>query len=262
MVFCASCNPWPRAIAAADPDWEKRKPRPTRPGLRRRKVHKMMAITANARVNPTSGESTIGMTTLSTSPPHFTWVPDARAAPTRPPISPCEEEDGSPARQVTRFQAMPPNSAAATTTRPPVPLGTAMMPLPTVAATPVPSRAPTKFIDAPRASAMRGVSARVDTLVAMAFEASWNPLVKSKPRATTTMAASPSHCTSGRHAVRQPTLQGWWGIGTRGRWGGHRYVGHGRGSCCACSVATVNPCAIAGITPQGWNPQVSWWAAG
>ena len=47
----------------------------------------------------------------------------------------------------------------------------------TVWATSCPRSAPTKFITAARTSAMRGVSARVETEVAMAFAASWNPLV-------------------------------------------------------------------------------------
>ena len=47
----------------------------------------------------------------------------------------------------------------------------------TVCATFWPRNAPTKFITAARARATRGVSARVDTEVAIAFAASWNPLV-------------------------------------------------------------------------------------
>ena len=47
----------------------------------------------------------------------------------------------------------------------------------TVWATFWPSRAPTKFITAARIRAMRGVSARVDTEVAIALAASWKPLV-------------------------------------------------------------------------------------
>ena len=46
-----------------------------------------------------------------------------------------------------------------------------------VSATVVPSMAPTKFITAAMMSAMRGVRARVETDVAIAFAASWNPLV-------------------------------------------------------------------------------------
>ncbi len=70
-----------------------------------------------------------------------------------------------------------PIRAAITTTRPCSPLGVLMMPLPTVSATSVPRNAPTKFITAAIASATRGVSARVETEVAIALEASWKPLV-------------------------------------------------------------------------------------
>jgi hypothetical protein len=51
------------------------------------------------------------------------------------------------------------------------------MPLPTVLATLPPKCAPTKLPMAAMPSATLGVRARVDTLVAMAFAASWKPLV-------------------------------------------------------------------------------------
>lgn len=47
----------------------------------------------------------------------------------------------------------------------------------TVSATFCPRNAPTKFMTAAMASATRGVSARVETDVAIAFAASWKPLV-------------------------------------------------------------------------------------
>ncbi len=47
----------------------------------------------------------------------------------------------------------------------------------TVCATFWPRNAPTKFITAASVSATRGVSARVETEVAIAFAASWKPLV-------------------------------------------------------------------------------------
>ena len=47
----------------------------------------------------------------------------------------------------------------------------------TVWATFCPRKAPTKFMTAAMARATRGVSARVDTEVAMALAASWKPLV-------------------------------------------------------------------------------------
>ena len=58
-----------------------------------------------------------------------------------------------------------------------MPVGASMMPLPTVVATAVPRNAPTKFITAAMISAVRGVSARVETEVAIALAASWKPLV-------------------------------------------------------------------------------------
>ena len=52
-----------------------------------------------------------------------------------------------------------------------------MMPLPTVVATSVPRKAPTRFITAAISRAVRGARARVETEVAIALAASWNPLV-------------------------------------------------------------------------------------
>jgi hypothetical protein len=134
-------------------------------------------MTRKASRNPTMGESTIGMTTFSRMPAHCTVFAEAMAAPTRPPMSACEDDDGSPNHQVMRFQTIAPISAASTTSSPLSPWGATMMPEPTVSATPVPRNAPTRFIDAAMSSAARGVSARVDTDVAIAFAASWNPLV-------------------------------------------------------------------------------------
>ena len=66
-----------------------------------------------------------------------------------------------------------------------------MMPLPTVPATFVETSDPSKLKTAARANAIRGVNARVDTDVAIAFAASWKPFVKSKPRATTIKTMRP-----------------------------------------------------------------------
>src|SRR4051794_15308023 len=99
------------------------------------------------------------MTTLSRIPDHFTDSAAASAAPTSPPMSACDDDDGSPKYQVIRFQAIAPTRAANTTCSPPDPVGGSMMPLPTVAATLVEMSAPTRFITAASPSAMRGVSA-------------------------------------------------------------------------------------------------------
>ena len=67
---------------------------------------------------------------------------------------------------------MAPTSPDMTTTRCCGPLGASMIPLPIVCATPVPSSAPIRFMAAASSSAVRGVSARVETEVAIAFAAS------------------------------------------------------------------------------------------
>src|SRR5690242_15849128 len=117
------------------------------------------------------------MMTLSTTPDHSTLVPPASAAPTNPPNNACEEDDGSPKYQVTRFQTIAPTSAAKRIPIPFDPSGVAISPLLTVFATPLPRNAPARFITAAMASAARGVSALVDTDVAMAFAESWKPFV-------------------------------------------------------------------------------------
>ena len=101
---------------------------------------------------------------------------EAIPAPVSPPISACEDEDGSPFHQVIRFQVIAP-SRPESTTRPLGPSVVSTIPDPMVSATPVPSSAPTRFISAAISSAARGVRARVDTEVAIAFAASWKPLV-------------------------------------------------------------------------------------
>ncbi len=50
----------------------------------------------NAAPKPNNGEAIIGMTTFSRIVCHSTVTPPASPAPTSPPISACEDEDGSP----------------------------------------------------------------------------------------------------------------------------------------------------------------------
>ncbi|TGZ17081.1 hypothetical protein DV517_20540 [Streptomyces sp. S816] len=78
---------------------------------------------------------------------------------------------------MTRFQAIAPRSAAKRIPIPVPPDGVSISPSLTVLATPEPRNAPARFITAAIASAARGVSARVDTDVAIAFAESWKPLV-------------------------------------------------------------------------------------
>src|SRR4051795_653001 len=104
------------------------------------------------------------MTTLSSSPDQITVPPDASVAPTIPPISACEEDEGSPTHHVARFQAIAPIRPANT-------MGGVMtfestMPVAIVAATWSDMNAPTKFSVADIATAVRGPMARVETDVA------------------------------------------------------------------------------------------------
>ena len=92
-------------------------------------------------------------------------------------MSACEDDGGSPKYQVIMFQVIAPISAAKTISRPLPPVGVSMIPEPTVLATFVEISAPTMFIIAASANAVRGVKALVDTDVAIALAASWKPLV-------------------------------------------------------------------------------------
>src|SRR2546421_10761986 len=98
-------------------------------------------------------------------------------APTSPPISACDDDEGMPKYQVIRFHTIAPARPANTSPSPLIPLGALITPLPTVAATLPPKNDPTRLPTAAMASATRGVSARGETAVAIAFAASWNPLV-------------------------------------------------------------------------------------
>lgn len=102
-------------------------------------------------------------------------------------MSACEEEDGRPSHQVARFHEIAPSTPAITITSAPTvaavvasgasTAGSNSITSETVWATFCPRNAPMKFITAASARATRGVSARVETEVAIAFAASWKPLV-------------------------------------------------------------------------------------
>src|SRR5450759_3959907 len=59
-------------------------------------------------MSPSTGEMTIGMTILSSTPPQSTVDSAASDAPTMPPNSACDDEDGRPFHQVSRFHAVAP----------------------------------------------------------------------------------------------------------------------------------------------------------
>src|SRR5208282_2059432 len=96
----------------------------------------------------------------------------ATAAPANPPMIAWDELDGMPYRQVMRFQAIAPSSAAQIT------LGVTTLcstnPLLTAFATAVlPMNTAAKLNVAAHTTAAMGLSTRVPTIVAMAFAESW-----------------------------------------------------------------------------------------
>ncbi|MNV72014.1 hypothetical protein D3C71_1650660 [compost metagenome] len=87
-------------------------------------------------------------------------------------MSAWDEDEGIPNHQVTRFQMIAAIKVAITISTPLSSVeGSATLP-PIVFATPVKDKAPMKFIVAASRIACRGLSARVETDVAMAFAVS------------------------------------------------------------------------------------------
>src|SRR5690606_9011820 len=108
----------------------------------------------------------------------------ASAAPIRPPIRACDDDEGSPNHQVIRFQVMPPISAHRISCEPTSTTPASIRPDAIVLATAVPARAPIRFMLAARPTACIGDSTLVATTVAMEFAVSWKPLMYSKVSAT------------------------------------------------------------------------------
>ena len=108
----------------------------------------------------------------------------ASVAPTTPPISACELDDGRPKYQVARFQAIAPIRPANTICGVITPAST--MPEAIVAATASDRKAPTKLSSAAIVTADRGPIARVEIEVATALAVSWKPFVKSNASAVPT----------------------------------------------------------------------------
>jgi hypothetical protein len=160
------------------------------------------AITGDIR----AGRITLPMTPSSLLPSPFQLTPakpsPAMLAPIKPPNRACEELEGRPSSQVSRFQTMPPTRPARTissraeppfssSSGPGVPselwiLTTALV---TVSATSTERKAPTRLRMPERATATFGLRARVAMDVAIALAVSWNPFVKSNPSAVTTTSA-------------------------------------------------------------------------
>ena len=122
-------------------------------------------------------------------------------APTSPPISACELDDGMPKYQVIRFQLIAPISAPKITRGSTIAAST--MPRPTVSATCRPkNRNAMKLKKAAQATAYCGRSTRVETMVAMELAASCRPLRKSNASATSDQRHQQRECEPDIHRVR------------------------------------------------------------
>lgn len=170
----------------AEPICPIRKPCLRAPSVRDRLIRYSSQVPAAATSAAMTGDKTAGRTTLETSPFQSTALPPAAAMvePMTPPISACDELDGMPSSQVSRFHKIPPVRPAETT----VSVTTLVLtrPLAIVAATARERNAPTKFSTPEMATATRGGSAPVAIEVAIAFPVSWKPFVKSNARAAMT----------------------------------------------------------------------------
>src|SRR6266568_7575348 len=134
-------------------------------------------------MKPASGDVIMGAMTFGHTPA-FHFMTDqlpcaaASAAPQSPPMREWLELDGKPNHHVAMFHAN-----AAMTAQSTVDIVTTLVstsPFPIVEATAPPRNAPVKLKNAAIAIAWRGVRTRVETTVAIAFAASWKPLLYSK----------------------------------------------------------------------------------
>ncbi len=159
---------------------------------------------ATSAIRPaTIGDSASGTSTFPTTVE--VWIaPEpatAQVAPIKPPNRACEELEGSPSSQVSRFHRIAP-------TRPPkitsgVIRASSTSPPEMVRATCTERNAPTRFSTPASRTATRGRSAPLAIEVAIALAVSWNPFVKSKTNAVSTTATT----TTDISALRDPHRQ-------------------------------------------------------
>lgn len=123
------------------------------------------------------GDSTIHRTTFLSTSAHRTLPDAASAAPISPPTSPCVDEDGRPKYQVMRFHTIAPAQRGGDDRQAVQVLGR----IDDAAADGLGHSRAQERADEVHHGGHRqrraGVSARVETEVAMAFAASWKPLV-------------------------------------------------------------------------------------
>src|SRR5687768_6645027 len=186
IVFCASFMPCAKPMPAADTSCalpknaftqRGRAMRARKPPLRamREMIANSSPITTKPAAKPSSGEENIGTTTFHSTPallyqgsPGCDQITEwkllfaaATAAPQRPPISACEDEDGRPFHHVIRFDTIAPSSAhriscEVTSTTP-----VSSRPEAIVLATAVPHNAPSRLVIAASITAWIGESTLV-----------------------------------------------------------------------------------------------------
>ena len=194
--FCASLAPWLKAseadIAHSPPAVGRRQRR-----VARRAEDRSPRIASRAAAAPSRGATARAPSVPSTptgwprsNPPH--WIasapPATSAAPTRPPTSAWPELDGSPSAQVATFQSSAASSPAPITSTPVAPPTVTMPPI--VSATALPTTSgPSRLKTAAISTACSGRAARVATSAAIAFDASWIPLVNANSTASTRATA-------------------------------------------------------------------------
>src|ERR687893_2591205 len=194
MVFWPSDVPWARATREAVKAWPYLKPVFMCSEGQQLVIRYAGRVAMAAAVPATSGATIAGSRTLDTMTEPLTVLIPAPTitAPMRPPKRAWEELEGRPSSQVSRFQTIAPTRPASTIGA--VTRASSKKPPEMVLATSVDRQAPNRLRMAARMTAVRGLSAPVAIGPAMAFALSWNPLVKSKIRATmiTTMTTNNS----------------------------------------------------------------------
>src|SRR5665213_1915922 len=172
--------------------WPTRKVRSTWLGERRRKIQNTATISPKPNTRPIKGDKKMKSTvTLSFSYSRQSKPAFATPAPTRPPISACDELTGMPNTIVIQSQRLAPIGAPAmavvSLTR------GSTSPLPMVSATWTwKKKAAMKLKKAAQITACFGESTRVETTVAIEFAASCMPFMKSNRNASATTTTTPT----------------------------------------------------------------------
>src|SRR5690349_376434 len=112
IVFCASLPPWPSEYAPADSSCRRRNQRSMREGLERLKIHDTSTSSSPPSTKPMSGERKMKSTVMPMPSATSELNPAfATPAPMSPPMSACEDDEGSPKYHVIPFHAIAPTSA-------------------------------------------------------------------------------------------------------------------------------------------------------